>query len=167
MYQVFLGEMPLPIAPSKIETLVGNRSETVELIDGREVNILKGQKLTEISFDFMIPSQNYPFATLAGNLAGNLLGGLMGSVTSTAIIEWLEKLKADKKPFQFICVRLGQGLSLSNVLNTNLTVTLEDYTIIEDASNGQDYMCNVRLKAWEPYSTKTYKSDGTVQKTRS
>ena len=57
MYQVFLGLMPLPVAPSKITTTVGNRSQTIELIDGAEVNIVKGAKLQEIAFEFLCPSQ--------------------------------------------------------------------------------------------------------------
>ena len=63
MYQVFLGEVPLPIAPSSITTTINNRNETVDLIDGSQINILKKAGLTEISFSFLIPSQNYPFAT--------------------------------------------------------------------------------------------------------
>lgn len=170
MYQVFLGLMPLPIAPSKITTTVGNRSQTLELIDGSEVNIVKGAKLQEISFEFLLPSQNYPFMTLAGSAAGSLLGGLgiMGAVTSTAFLEYLEYLKAQKEPFQFICVRMGEGFSVTGLYNTNIKVVLEDYTVLEDAaSNGMDYLVRVRLKQYQPYTTEVYKSGGSSsQRTR-
>ena len=172
MYQVFLGLMPLPVAPSKITTTVGNRSQTIELIDGAEVNIVKGAKLQEIAFEFLCPSQNYPFMTFAGSLAGSLLGnlGLMGVVTSTAFIEYLEKLKADKEPFQFICVRMGEGFSVTSLSNTNVKVVLEDYTILEDAAaNGMDFVIRVRLKQYVPYTTTLYKSSssgGGSQRTR-
>ncbi len=197
MYQVFLGYMPLPITPSKIETKVNGRNSTIELINGQEVNIIKSQGLTEISFEFMIPHQAYPFASLAGQ-ATNLVGSLMNPTVeanyygtlSTAMLEYLEYLKTgtcltanifangsnlkksakqiasgEKKgttkgePFQFIVARIGEGLSVTNAYNTNLKVTLEDYSIIEDASNGLDIMVSVNLKQYVPYYTKVYNSN--------
>lgn len=166
MYQVFLGLMPLPIAPSKLTTTVGNRSQTVELINGDEYNIIKGAKLQEISLDFMIPAQDYPFMSLAGGLVGSVLGGATGAVTSTAMFEYLEKLKADKKPFNFICMRLGEGFSATGIYNTTLKVTLEDYTILEDANNGNDYMVSVKLKEYRAIVEKVYNSNGSVSKER-
>ena len=53
MYQVFLGTVLLPVAPSKIETIIGSRTVTVELINGQEVSILKSAALTQIQFDFI------------------------------------------------------------------------------------------------------------------
>ena len=205
MYQVFLGYMPLPITPSKIETKINGRNSTIELINGQEVNIIKGQGLIEISFEFMIPHQAYPFASLAGQ-ATNLVGSLMNPTVaanyygtlSTAMLEYLEYLKtgtcltenifangknlktSTKKtvekiakkfasgekdnsktgePFQFIVARVGEGFSITNAYNTNLKVTLEDYQIIEDASNGLDIMVSVNLKQYVPYYTKVYNSN--------
>lgn len=166
MYQVFLDVLPLPVAPSKITTTVGNRSQTVELINGDEVNILKGAKLQEISLEFMVPAQEYPFMTLAGGLVGKVLGGATGALTSSVIFEYLETLKAEKKPFNFICVRLGEGANALGLYNTTIKVTLEDYTILEDANNGNDFMVTALLKEWKPYSTKTYNNNKTVSMER-
>lgn len=167
MYQVFLGVMPLPMAPSKITTHVGNRSQTIELIDGNEATIIKGSRLQEISFEAMIPAQQYPFMTVMGSLAGSVLGSALGAVTSTAIFEYLEKLKNDRETFDFLCVRLTDGkLPIGSLYNTSIKVTLEDYTITEDANNGLDYMVAIRLKEYRPYGTKTYNRDGTVSKER-
>lgn len=166
MYQVFLGELPLPIAPSKITTKVGNRSQTIELINGDEVNIVKGAALQEITFDMLIPAQDYPFMTMVGSVVGDLLGGLTGAVSTTAVTMYLEKLKNDKEPFVFVCVRLGEGLSVTGVYNTTIKVTLEDYTVLEDANYGRDYMVNVRLKEWKDYSTSTIDKNGNVTKVR-
>lgn len=167
MYQVFLGAMGLPIAPAKIETVINSRNTTIELINGQEVNILKSKGLTQIQFEFMIPSQNYPFMTVAGSAVGNLLGGLTGVGLQTAILEQLENLKESKTPFQFIVARLANGNKVTNAYNTNIKVTLEDYTIVEDANNGTDLMVSVRLLQYVPYSTKVYNEDKTVEKTRS
>lgn len=172
MYQVFLGTIPLPITPSRIETKINGRNETVELVDGSQVPILRLPGLTEISFEFMIPSQNYPFASLVGSALGALtgalgaVGGLVQSALSSSLLYELERRKKDKEPFQFIVVRLGEGLSIVNAYNTNLKVTLEDYSIIEDAENGMDIIVSVNLRQYVPYSTKILNKDGTVTKTR-
>lgn len=165
MYQVFLDKLLLPVTPSSIETTINGRNSTIELINGQEVNILKSAGLTEISFEFMIPSQKYPFATLTGALFGSL-GSLSSAAIATTILAYLEKKKQDKKPFQFIVARIGNGLTITNAYNTNLKVSLENYKILEDSNNGLDIMVSVQLKQFVPYTTKTYNSDGTVTKTR-
>lgn len=163
MYQVFLGTVLLPVAPSKIETIIGSRTQTIDLINGQEVSILKSASLTQIQFEFMIPSKNYPFTTLSGGLFS---GGVTGAATTTTLLSALESLKNAKKPFQFIVARIGSGLKITNAYNTNIKVTLEDYTITEDAENGTDIIVSIRLLQYRPYSTKILKEDGTVQKTR-
>lgn len=180
MYQVFLGKMQLPITPSKIETVINGRNETVSLVSGQEINLIKRTGLTDISFEFIIPSQNYPFTTLTGVLSGLTANkGLLGGVVTTAILEYLEYLKTgtsgalslvkdnflntemkhDGKglPFQFIVARIGQGMRITNVYNTNMTVTLENYTITEDANNGMDVVISVNLKQYVKYATKVYR----------
>ena len=176
MYQVFLGYMPLPIAPSKMETSIKGRNSTIELINGQEVNILKKAGLTEISFEFMIPHQTYPFSTIGmlksmmdntvlkslfpSGIVGSLLDGAGNAALATTYLYYLEKLKQDRKPFQFIVARIGQNaLSVTNTYNTNLTVTLEDYSIIEDAENGMDTVISVSLKQYVPYYTKIHNSN--------
>lgn len=156
MYQVFLGYMPLPVAPAKIDISTDSRNETLDLVSGEEISILKQPGLKEIHFEFMIPSQEYPFTTMAGSLASDLLGNLVGLVESTSILKYLEQLKTDKEVFQFIVVRLGMGLKITNLYNTNIKVTLEDYTIKEDADNGFDIMVDVYLREWKDWYTKQY-----------
>ena len=41
------------------------------------------------------------------------------------------------------------------MFDTNITVSLEDYEIIEDANNGTDVLASIRLKQYKPYGTKT------------
>lgn len=154
MYQVFLGTILLPVAPSKIDISIGSRSQTVELINGDEINILKGASLADISFDFMIPAYSYPFATYSTGL------------DTAAILAQLERYKTNKTPFQFIVVRTV-GTGMLKLHTTNLKVSLENYTMTEDAENGIDMIINVRLKEYKPYSTKIYdENNKTVKKTR-
>lgn len=198
MYQVMLGYMPLPITPSKIEMRINGRNDVIDLINGSQVPILKGAGLTEISFEFMLPHQAYPFASLSGSVASILpFGGTITEGGNTAILEYLEYLKTGSNttskllskdfsslvsgvkdnrvkgvPFQFIIVRLKGGLSVGSVISgglytTNLKMTLEDYSIIEDADNGLDTFVSVNLKQYIPYSTKVYnEADETITKVR-
>ena len=49
-YEVYLGKVLCPIAPSKIQTKIKNQNKTMNLINDGEVSILKAAGLTEISF---------------------------------------------------------------------------------------------------------------------
>lgn len=40
------------------------------------------------------------------------------------------------------------------LFSTNLKVTLEDYTIVEDAGQGLDLTVKINLKQWRDYRTK-------------
>ncbi|MCL2083510.1 MAG: LysM peptidoglycan-binding domain-containing protein [Oscillospiraceae bacterium] len=67
----------------------------------------------------------------------------------------LEKLKKNKKPFQFIISRKSpRGNKLSN---TNIKVSLEEYSVTEDAGNGFDLTVSMRLKEYRAYGTKVRK----------
>lgn len=167
MYQIFLGEMPLPLAPARITTTIGNRSETVELINGDEVNLLKGAKLQEFNFEFMVPAKNYPFLKGGvGSIAGGILGSAMGAVASTAILAYLEDKKQSMEPFQFICVRLNDSMQVMGAYDTNIKVTLEDYTITEDADNGGDFMVDIHLKEYKDLSITHYDAQGVARTSR-
>lgn len=150
MYQVFLDKLLLPVAPEAITMTINNRNTLVDLINDGQVNIIKKAGLTDVSFRFMIPHQKYPFATYTA-----------GFLSAPVFFEVLEKLKTDMKPFQFILVRTTTPPTF-----TNLTVTLEDYTIEEDASNGLDIYISVNLKQYKKYETKIVNSSGEVVRKR-
>eukprot|EP00831_Metopus_contortus_P080246 TRINITY_DN8170_c0_g1_i9.p1 TRINITY_DN8170_c0_g1~~TRINITY_DN8170_c0_g1_i9.p1 ORF type:complete len:253 (-),score=35.34 TRINITY_DN8170_c0_g1_i9:343-1101(-) len=101
--------------------------------------VLKSPGLSEVSFDFMIPQVKYPFANVDLKDADYYL-------------EALEKLKTRKKPFRFIVVRLTQGNT--NLFDTNIKVSLEEYSIKEDAKEGIDLIVSVKLKQYKDYATK-------------
>lgn len=131
----------LPVAPGAINFSYSGKNKTVELISGEDINIIKKQGLTGVSFSFLIPHTKYPFAHYS---AGNFLG-------ITEILKSMQALKNSAVPFQFIVARM-QGNKL--LQSTNIKVTLEEYSIEESADNGRDQMCNVTLKQYVPYSTK-------------
>lgn len=160
-YVVYLDGVALPVTPSKIQMKIKNQNKTINLINDGEVNILKDAGLTDISFSAMIPHVKFPFAFYPG-----------GFKEASFYLDKLEKLKVEKKPFQFICSRTLPGGKL--LFDTNLKVSLEEYSIDEDASEGQSLEVSIKLKQYKDYGTKkviiTPKADtavATVEKTRS
>ena len=63
MYEVWLGEIKLPVAPEKITIATGSLNETVTLVEGGEINLIKSPKLKVITFEALIPNVKYPFAS--------------------------------------------------------------------------------------------------------
>ena len=143
MYELYLGRMLLPVTPEEIRISIKNKNQTITLIDGGEVNIPRDAGLTEISFSALLPQVKYPFACYAG-----------GEFQSAdAFVEYLEQLKTSKAPFQLILNRaMPTGKRL---FDTNMSVTLEEYSITDAADQGFDLTADIRLKQWRPYGTKT------------
>lgn len=142
MYYFYLDKLLLPIAPEKLQLKIGNNNKTLTLINEGEINILKRAKLTDIEFDVLLPNVKYPFATYSGNFQN-----------ASYFLENIEKLKTNEKPFQFIVSRkMPSGKIL---FDTNIKVSLEDYTISEEAEEGFDVKVSIKLKQYKDYSTKT------------
>lgn len=142
MYYFYLDKILLPIAPEKLQLKIGNNNKTLTLINEGEINILKKAKLTEIDFDILLPNVKYPFATYNDTFHN-----------ASYFLENIEKLKTSEKPFQFIVSRkMPSGKIL---FDTNIKVSLEDYTISEEAEEGFDVKVTIKLKQYKDYSTKT------------
>ena len=133
MYYFYLDKLLLPIAPEKLQLKIGNNNKTLTLINEGEINILKKAKLTEIDFDILLPNVKYPFATYNNSFQN-----------ASYFLENIEKLKTSEKPFQFIVSRkMPNGKIL---FDTNIKVSLEDYTISEEAEEGFDVKVTIKLK---------------------
>ncbi|EGT2204545.1 LysM peptidoglycan-binding domain-containing protein [Clostridioides difficile] len=137
-YDFYLDGVQLPIPPAKLEIKVTNKNKTVDLINTGEVNILKKEGLSEISFEAEFTHNKLPFYR-----------GAFKDVQF--FLSKLELLKTDCKSFQFIVSREMGGKVL---FNTNIKVSLEEYAISEDADNGSDTKVAIKLKQYRDYSTK-------------
>lgn len=158
MYNFFIDGFQLPVAPSEMQMKINNKNETITLMNEGEVNILKKSGLTDIEFEVLLPNVQYPFSIY-----------LNGFKPATHYLEKLEQLKLEEKSFQFIVNRMMPSGKL--LFDTNMTVSLEDYSIKEDAENGFDIVVSIKLKQYRQYGTKKLqiKADtkkATVQKTR-
>lgn len=142
-YYFYLGKTLLPVAPEKLQVKIDSANKTYTLINDGEINVLKTPGLTDIEFDALLPNVRYPFATYKN-----------GFIRAKLFLEVLKNYKQNKESFQFIVTRtLPNGQML---FDTNMTVSLESYTIKEDAKNtGLDVEVSIKLKQYREYSTKT------------
>lgn len=143
MYSVYLDKNVLPITPSKISIKINNKNKTMTLANGAEINFLKTSGLQEVNFEALLPNSKYPFANYKNNDFKN----------ADYYLKKIEKLKKRNKPFRFIVVKESQGGK--DLGDTNMLVSLEDYTITDDASNGTDVTISIKLKQYKKYGTKS------------
>lgn len=140
-YDFRLDGMLLPVAPAKLQVKISNQNKTLSLIDESEINILKAPGLTEFSFEFLLPQVLYPFSVYEG-----------GFKSADYFTEKIKSLKVQKKPFVFSVSRV---YGRKELFFTNMLVSLEDYTITEDAKEGSDVMVSINLKEYREYGTVT------------
>ena len=144
MYSIYLDKVLLPIAPKSIKIGFSSQNKTLNLINHGEINMLKDPGLLDIEFDAMLPNTKYPFAVYKD-----------GFKKADKFIDEINKLKMDKKPFQFIVTRTRpDGTPL---FNTNIKVSLESYEMQEDVEEGFDVILSIKLKQYKPFGTKKIK----------
>lgn len=142
MYDFYLDGVLLPVAPESLKMSIANQNSTCVLIDLGEINLLKRAGLTEVEFECRLPQQKYPFAVYEGEYK-----------PAAYFLAHFEQLKVSRRPFQFI---VSRTMPNGRVLFSNsIKVSLEDYTITEEAQNGFDVMVKIRLKQYRDYGTQT------------
>ena len=142
MYEVILGDVMFPIAPSSIELKVNNKNKTTVLIDEGEINFLRTPGLADIRFELLIPSVKYPFAKY-----------IDGFKPSLYYLNHIKSLKINKQPFLFKVARTwANGKNLS--FKFEMKVSLEDYTIKDAVDDGFDIKVSLTLKQYRDYGTK-------------
>lgn len=138
MYQFYLDGELLPVTPQKMTIKIGNQNKTLTLINGEEVGILKRPGLSKITFSALLPATPYPFAQYVS-----------GFQNPAHFLDKLEALKNGLKPFLF------QVLRPAGWAQTSFTVSLEDYSITEDAdSYGRDVYVDITLLQYRAHATK-------------
>lgn len=154
-----------PVPPESININVKNQNKTISLINGQEINVLSSPGLREIEFEAMLPRVRYPFAQYEknSNSGEKSTKFLSGDQRAKHFLSELSKLKKSREPFQFIITRTSPTGEKINLGDTNIKVSLEDYTIKEDAQYGFDVMVAIRLKEYKAYGTKTYKKNKKIK----
>lgn len=140
-YYFYLGNVLLPIPPSKLELKISNNNKTYNLINYSQINVLKNPGLSSLEFEVVLPNTKYPFAMYKNNFQN-----------AKYYLGVLENLKVNRSAFQFIVVRkFPNG---KDIFNTNIKVALEEYTITDTTEKGFDTKVKIKLKQYKEYSTK-------------
>lgn len=124
----------MPQTPAKLSVKISGKNTTVTLLNEGEINFLKYPGLTEITLPLVFPM-------------------LTASKRPDYYLTLLERAKTQRITTQFIMTRTTPAGQL--LFDTNIKVSVEDYTIEENASNGLDVSVEVKLKQYRDYSTKT------------
>lgn len=133
MYHMYFGEVQFMLPPAEFEMNIGNNNETIKLMSGQEINILKSPKLTEISFEVLLPNQKYAFIESALFF------------DSAYYLQLLERLKTEKKSFKFKLIRTEENELLDDI---NMQVSLEEYSIKETNEDNGDITVSISLKKY-------------------
>ena len=134
-YKLYLDGVLFPVAPSKVTVKINNQNETVTLINEGEANILKAAGLSDVEFDLLLPNTEYPFALYPEKFRN-----------AKFYLDKLEELKLQKKSFQYIMTRAFPNDK--KLFHTNMTVSLEDYSIVDDVGEGFDTTVKIKLKQY-------------------
>lgn len=141
MYRFQFGRLVLPVTPSKLTVKIKGNNKTLSLVNEREMSILRAPGLTEITFDAVLPMLGrYPFSAVSYRRPDYYLNAF-------------EKLMLAKRPFQFSVIR--KAPDGKELFDTDMKVSLESYTITEDANQGLDLTVSIMLKQYIEYTTKT------------
>ena len=141
-YYFYLGNVLLPIPPKKLELKISNQNKTYDLMNYSEINVLKNPGLTSIEFEVLLPNVKYSFAMYKNDFQN-----------AKYYLGILENLKVNKSAFQFIVIRkFPNG---NSIFDTNIKVSIEDYTITDSTDEGFDTKVKIKLKQYREYSTKT------------
>lgn len=152
MYFLYLGGLMFPVMPSKISKKINGLNSTITLINGGEVNIIKGSALTEITIDeLLLPTlQKYSFATYPKSFQ-----------SAKKYLEHLETWKKKKNPITYKVSRSepnfysGTRKKSKYLWDDVMKVTLENYEVIEDAEQyGTDIAVKLSLKEYRAWGAK-------------
>lgn len=144
MYKFYLDDILLPVTPAELSVKVGDKNETIELLNDKDLILLRNPALSEISFSILLPAQNVPYAVYENNKF----------VEAGEIIKKIQKLKDDKKKFLFSVIR---RIGNKTYFDSMIKVVLSDYDTKESADEGFDLIMNINLKEYKEASTQVGK----------
>ena len=144
MYALYIAGTRFPVPPDKINMNFKGKNETVPLIDEGEINLIKKPGLTEYSFEIMLPINPYHFAYYENNdfqppeYYTDLLEFLMTSGSYFTVDLYRERPSGGKE---------------NELRAIEMPVTLESYTITEDAMVGQEWSVDLNFKFNRAFGT--------------
>ena len=139
-YQFYLDDILLPVTPAELSIKVGDKNETIELLNDKDLILLRNPSLSEISFTALLPAQQVGYAVYENNIFES----------SNEILSKIQKLKYDKKKFLFSVIR---RINDKTYFDTVIKVVLSDYDVKESADEAFDLVVSINLKEFKDAST--------------
>ncbi len=133
-YQCYLFGELMPETPGKLTVRIKGKNKTLELLNEGEINFLRTPGLTEITLPLTFPM-------------------LTAVRTPDYYLRLLEKAKTARATTQFVMTRTTPDGRL--LFDTNIRVSVEDYTVTENAANGLDVSVEVNLKQYRDFGLQT------------
>lgn len=127
----------IPVNPAEIEIKDGLDSKTYNISKLGEINMVKGGKLKEISFESFFPWNQYPFVVTDKILSPQ------------KYVNYINKWMESKQPIHFIFV--GRSLTI------NILATIESFTTKEVSGAIGDIEYSISLKKYRPFAAKKVK----------
>lgn len=124
----------MPQTPAKLSLKIKGKNSTVNLLNEGEINFLKYPGLTEITLPLVFPM-------------------LTANKRPDYYLTLLERAKTQRTTTQLIMTRATPSDEL--LFDTNIKVSVEDYTVEENATDGLDVSVEIKLKQYRDYNTKT------------
>lgn len=136
-YQLYIDGLLMPIAPEEYKIKVNGKNKVVSLLNGNDLNLIKGPGLTEITAKIRLPSNDFP--------------SVMAYQPQSVFLDKFESVKSNdtqKKVFPFVLLREFPNRDIDPIRFE--LVTLEDYTFDEDAKSGMDILVALNFKQYIP-----------------
>ena len=133
MYQFYLNDDLLPIAPEKLNIKTNSSNEIITIVSQGDYNILKDIGLKDINFKVLLPGKPYHFIATLDNYQKP--------------IYYLDKIrvyKENKEPIRLIITRTMQ--TGADIFTTNILAAIQDYDIDEEAGEEGDIYLNIKLR---------------------
>ncbi len=142
-YDIWIRKLHLPVAPEKIQITVPSTNEKITLSSNQEYVIPKRGGLRQIEFEVLLPNQQYPFAEYYDNLEQDYIEKGREFKNASIYLAHFDTLKSNKMVFQLLINRrLESG---EEIYSDNITVVLEEYTIVDNAENGYDTVVSLKF----------------------
>lgn len=167
-YMMLIGNAIVPVTPEKITTKYKGKNKTVELVDGSIINKLNPPGLATYKFTLLLPKNtNLPFANKLTN-PNDLNGEKVEHLTQDHYLRYFYDIFRNNKVVLFTIWRTAiggrrdmgteEGIDVSgNGIITSKNVTIESYSVEENAENGLDMELDIELQEYISYGTQKFK----------
>ncbi|MNI60306.1 LysM domain/BON superfamily protein [compost metagenome] len=132
--------MEFTLLPESIEISEAGRSKTYEISKLGEINVVKGLKLREISFESIFPANWFPGCSVAERELFE---------PKHYIEEKIQKWRIDNPPMQLVMT--------GSTMNLNIPVTIEKFTWSEEGGAVGDIKFQIAFKEYRMYEAKKAK----------